>query len=165
MPHPQSEALRATMRRWASGVSVVTSAHEGRRAGMTVSAFFSVSLEPPTILVALHEGAETLAHLRRSGTFAVSLLGASQEAVSARFAGYGLPPGADRFEGARVEVRPSGVAVLTDAVAWIEAKVTALHASGTHVLVLGEVIATAAREGAEGPLVYWDRAYRRLAGS
>lgn len=163
MPHPLGEALRATMRRWASGVTVVTSAYEGRRAGMTVSAFLSVSLEPPTVLVSLHEGAETLANLRRSGFFGVSILGASQEAASARFSGWGLPPDADRFDGSRVEVLPSGVPVLADAVAWLECKVSALHNTSTHVLVLGEVIATAARAGAEGPLVYVDRGYRRLA--
>lgn len=163
MPHPLGEALRATMRRWASGVTVVTSAYEGRRAGMTVSAFLSVSLEPPTILVSLHEGAETLAHLRRSGLFGVSILGASMEAASARFSGWGLPPDADRFEGSRVDDRPSGVPVLADAAAWLECKVSALHNTGTHVLVLGEVTATAVRDAAEGPLLYFDRAYRRLA--
>lgn len=163
MPHPLGEALRATMRRWASGVTVVTAAHAGQRAGMTVSAFLSVSLEPPTVLVSLHDGAETLAHLRRSGGFGISLLGGSQEAASGRFAGFGLAPGADRFEGSRVATRPSGVPVLLDALAWLECRVTALHNTGTHVLVVGEVLATEALDASQGPLLYYDRAYRRLA--
>lgn len=156
------EALRATLRTWASGVTVVTAAHQGRRAGMTVSAFCSVSLSPPTILVSLHEGAETLAHLRRSGFFGVSILSAAQEAASVRFSGWGLPADADRFEGSPVEVRPSGVSVLSESLAWLECRVAALHGASTHVLVVGEVLATAVRPSAGPPLLYHDRAYRRL---
>lgn len=162
MPHPLADAFRGTMRRWASGVTVVTAQDGARRAGMTVSAFFSVTMEPPTVVVSLHEGAETLAHLRRSGAFAVSILGEGMDAVSGRFAGYGLAPGADRFEGVRTEAHVSGAPVLADAVAWVDCRVSALHVVGTHVLVLGEVLATGARDGAPPPLVYADRGYRRI---
>jgi flavin reductase (DIM6/NTAB) family NADH-FMN oxidoreductase RutF len=110
--HPQGEALRATMRRWASGVTVVTARDGERRAGMTVSAFLSVSLEPPTILVSLNEGSEPLRLLRGSKAFAVSILPAGAEAASARFAGYGIPPDADRFEGSATRVVETGAQVL-----------------------------------------------------
>lgn len=163
MPHPLGEALRGAMRRWASGVTVVTAAHGGRRAGMTVSAFFSVSLEPATVLVSLHEGAETLALARASKAFAVSILGEGQEASSARFAGYGIPKDADRFEGSRTAPRVTGAPVLEGAIAWVDCRVTAVHASGTHALVVGEVVAAGSAEGAAAPLVYHDRGYRRLA--
>jgi flavin reductase (DIM6/NTAB) family NADH-FMN oxidoreductase RutF len=163
MTNPLGEALRGAMRRWASGVTVVTAAHGGRRAGMTVSAFFSASLEPPAVVVSLHAGVETLALLRESGTFAVSVLAEGQDAASGRFAGYGLPPGADRFEGSPVSPRTTGAPVLDDAIAWIDCRVAALHPAGTHVLVVGEVVAAGSPGEGARPLVYYDRAYRRLA--
>lgn len=162
-PEPVGEALRAAMRRFASGVTVVTAAHGGRRAGMTVSAFLSVSLEPPTILVSLHAAAETLALARAAGAFAVSLLHADQEQVSARFAGFGFPKDADRFEGSRTGTRVTGAPVLEDALAWVDCRVRELHGVGTHVLLVGDVVAAGVAPDARAPLVYHDRGYRRLA--
>lgn len=165
MTEPLGEALRGAMRRWASGVSVVTAAHGGRRGGMTVSAFFSASLEPPIVVVSLEEGTETLALARASRAFAVSVLGEGAEGASARFAGYGLAPDADRFEGRATSSKTTGAPVLVDAIAWVDCRVRALHAVGTHVLVVGDVVAAGASPGPARPLVYCDRGYRRLEPS
>ena len=163
MPHPHAEGLRAAMRRWPSGVTVVAASHAGKRAGMTVSAFLSVSLDPPTVLVSLEEGTEPLALAREALAFAVSILREGSDLVSGRFAGFGLPKGADRFEGSPVSPRVTGAPVLDAAIAWIDCRLAATHATGTHVLVLGEVVASGVAPGDAKPLVYWDRAYRGLA--
>jgi flavin reductase (DIM6/NTAB) family NADH-FMN oxidoreductase RutF len=163
MPHPIGESLRAAMRRWASGVTVVTATAGERRAGMTVSAFVSVSLEPPVLLVSLREGSETLDLARASGAFAVSILGETNEALSGRFASP-LPAGmTDRFEGVPTVTAETGAPVLADATGWIDCRVRETHAVGTHALLLGDVVAAHASEGPARPLLYVDRGYRRLA--
>ncbi len=165
MSHPLSEALRAAMRRFATGVTVVTAKHGERRAGMTVSAFLSVSLEPPTVLVSLHEGAGTLALAKASGAFAVSILGEDAGGVSARFAAPWSADGVDPFQSVLVSERATGAPVLSEAISWVDCRVEGLVPAGTHVLVLGRVAAAGTSEGASPPLLYYDRAYRRLAAA
>ncbi len=163
MAHAVGEVLRATMRRWASGVTVVTAAHGPARAGMTVSAFLSVSLDPPLVLVSLREGTETLDLAREAKAFAVSILGERQEPVSQRFSVAPPAGGSDRFAGLSVRTATTGAPFLADAIGWADCRLRETHAAGTHVLVLGEVVAAGAAEGAARPLLYHDRAYRRLA--
>ncbi len=91
-----SESLRHFMRQWATGVTLVTCALAEERQGMTVSSFTSVSLTPPLILVSLEIGSATHALLSRVGSFAVSILEESQQAISDRFAGRD-PEIIDRF--------------------------------------------------------------------
>ena len=111
------ELLRLTMRLWTCGVTVVTCQHNGERSGMTASSFTSISLEPPLILVCLHKQARTTQLIVESKRFAVSLLGAHQENVSAQFAGYTeLPEGEDRFYQMNVFAGETGVPLLTDAI-------------------------------------------------
>ena len=82
-----AESLRHAMRQWATGVAIVTSAHNGMAHGMTVTSFTSVSLTPPQVLISLALETRTHGLVRASRIFAVSLLGAGQEAISDRFAG------------------------------------------------------------------------------
>ena len=74
------------MSRWATGVSVVTARDGSADAGLTVNAFLSVSLHPPTVLVSLTQDADTTPVIERTGPFAVNFLAADQRALSERFA-------------------------------------------------------------------------------
>ena len=78
--------FRSALSRWASGVTIVTSAAGGRIHGMTVSAFASVSLDPPLVLVCADRTSDTLAVIEASGVFAANVLSAGQQALSNRFA-------------------------------------------------------------------------------
>src|SRR5438552_17110756 len=109
------QVLRATMRQWATGVTVVTSAHNGEYAGMTVSSFTSVSLEPPTVLVCLNKQSYGHDLVSRSGVYAVSMLGVGQDALSNRFAGID-PTITDKFEGVEVTTAVTGSPLLPDAI-------------------------------------------------
>ena len=103
--------MRDTLRLWASGVAVVSTSDSSCRAGMTVSAFNSLSLDPPTILVCLQKDTRTAEVIQSSGIFAVSILGADQAYVSDRFAGrdiFGLMPRCDYFS----DDDPMGIAVV-----------------------------------------------------
>ena len=74
------------MRRWTTGVAVVTSSDEAGPRGATTNALTSLSLEPPLVLVALDRGSNTLGTVRESGRFCVNVLAAGQEELARRFA-------------------------------------------------------------------------------
>ncbi len=86
MPVPPHE-FRETLGRFASGVTIVTAAHDGERRGMTASAFVSVSLTPPLILVSVGQTASMHARLMDVDRFGVNVLSVQQKALSAHFAG------------------------------------------------------------------------------
>jgi flavin reductase (DIM6/NTAB) family NADH-FMN oxidoreductase RutF len=154
------QRLRATMRQWATGVTVVTTQAGDRRAGMTVSSFTSVALEPPTVLVCLNKS--TYAHdlVRESGVYAISMLAAGQEALSNRFAGFD-PSITDRFEGLELTAAETGSPLLPGAAAWLDCQVRSTVDTGTHTIFIAEVV-YAQVDAEAAPLVYHNRGYRIL---
>ncbi|MBI5666580.1 MAG: flavin reductase family protein [Chloroflexi bacterium] len=159
------EALRETMRQWTSGIVVVTTALGDRRAGVTVSSFTSVSLEPPLVLICLQKTILPLQLVRESGIFAASMLREGQADVSAQFAGFTpLPEGADRFYGIETFYAVTGAPVLVDALAWVDCRVHAIYDGGGSDIVVGKVLATAHRPDVL-PLAYHNRQYYSLAPS
>jgi flavin reductase (DIM6/NTAB) family NADH-FMN oxidoreductase RutF len=156
--------MRDTLRLWASGVTVVTSQHDSQRAGMTVSAFNSLSLEPPLVLVCLFKDTRLAQMVTDSRIFAISILNAEQAALSDRFAGrVPLAEGEDRFDSVTTTTAVTGSPILTDALAWLDCRVHALHDGGTHWIVVGAVQATGQHYDAHpAPLIYYNRAYRQM---
>ena len=152
-------AFRALMSRWTTGVSVVT-AHDGTEdAGLTVNAFLSVSLHPPSVLVSLTKDVDTLPVIRRSGRFAVNVLAGDQRALSDRFAS--TRPSAEKFRDLAVHRSPSGLALLDGTLGALECRVVDLHDAFDHVLVVGEVERQeGSREGP--PLVYYHSGYAEV---
>jgi flavin reductase (DIM6/NTAB) family NADH-FMN oxidoreductase RutF len=155
-----NEQFRDALRHFAAGVTIVTARDGESVHGMTVSAFTSVSAEPPLVAVVVdrrHTLTELLAAERAS--FAVSILGGEQAALSDRFA---FVKDEDRFAEGRWAIAATGAPVLEDALAWLDCRLAASYPAGSHVIYVGEVVASwATPEGGE-PLVYWDRAYRKL---
>lgn len=155
--------FRKTLRQWACGVTVVTTAKDDQRAGMTVSSFTSVALEPPLILVCLNKTTSTAQLVEEAGVFGVSFLSETQVEVSNRFAGYTqLPEGEDRFDTVAIHTGDTGVPLLSEAVAWLECRVYAIHDGGTHHIIIGEVLAAERREDVM-PLIYQNQAYRTVS--
>lgn len=156
----EPDALRIVMRRWTTGVTLVTSCHEGAIHGMTVSSFTSVSLAPPLVLVSLERVARTHQMVSDSGRFAVAMLAADQRELSDRFAGR-IADDMDRFEGVAFDTTPSGCPIPEGCLSYVDCRVVATHPAGTHTVFIGEVtVANVLREAA--PLVYFDRDYRWL---
>ncbi len=148
------------MRQWATGVTVVSAAAQGRRHGMTVSSFTSLSLEPPLVLVVLYQESRTHALVQAAGSFGVTILARSQKEISDRFAGR-TPDDADRFAGLETETLQTGAPLLKGGLAWFDCRVEQAVPTGTHTLFVGRVVAARSFEGGE-PLLYYDRAYRAL---
>jgi len=152
--------FRATLRRWASGVSILTTRDGERAFGMTISAFSSVSLDPPLVLACVEKKAHTLPAIHSSGVFAINVLASDQRDLSKRFATDGNE--AVRFEGLACRVGASGAPWLPGALAVVDCRVAAVHDAGDHVIFVGEVLATDFAEERE-PLLYYDASYRNLA--
>lgn len=151
------DAFRAVLGRFASGVTVVTArGTDGRDAGMTVSAFCSLSLAPPLVLVCIARDASLHDALVPGHPFAVNVLAAGQEALSRRFSGDDV----NRFDGIGYSRGQTGVALLDDTLAHLECRVATLHPGGDHTICVGEVVAAGVR--AERPLLYYRGGYAQL---
>ncbi|MCA9492116.1 MAG: flavin reductase family protein [Myxococcales bacterium] len=159
-PEPTVDELRSVLSRWASGVAVVTTNDGGLLYGLTVSSFTSVSLDPPLILVSLANANRLTSMIETSHGFAVSLLGADQEAASNYFARPGRLPTPDFTEIAG-EWTPSGLPVIAGSLGWLTCSLHAVLPQGDHTLVIGRVNG-AGGDPDQQPLLYWSRAYRRI---
>ena len=156
-----SQSFRTTLAQWASGVTIVTSLHDGQRVGITASSFTSVSLEPPRILISVAKRLYTHQVIEASQVFAVNILSAAQQGWGMRFAGK-MPEGQDRFEGIDVFTAETGSPLLPDVLGWLDCRVWAAYDGGDHTLFVADVVAANAVATGE-PVLYYDRQWRQLA--
>jgi flavin reductase (DIM6/NTAB) family NADH-FMN oxidoreductase RutF len=152
----EPESFRRALRRFATGVTIVTVDHDGELHGMTASSFASVSLDPPLILVCLDKTSRTRALILEKGTFAVNILAADQEGESRAFSRRGTKP-FDELSHSRGD---TGDPLLDGAIAWIECRLEEMVAAGDHDIFVGEVLACGDRDGT--PLLYYDQTYGSL---
>ena len=151
------DEFRSVMGRFASGVTVVTSVNEeGEDEGMTVSAFCSLSLDPPLVLCCVDRAASMYDSLASADGFIVNILSEKQESLARRFSG--TDP--NRFEGIGYGRGVSGIAILDDVLAYLECQRVATHLGGDHCIYVGEVEVAEAREGR--PLLYYRGGYAQL---
>jgi flavin reductase (DIM6/NTAB) family NADH-FMN oxidoreductase RutF len=153
------DTVRAALRRAISGVTVVTTEHEGRPWGLTVSAFTPVCIEPPTVLVCVSSRTVTGAAIGAGGRFAVNLLSQDQLYVAQRCARAGRPKYLDDDVVTPTEL-PARVAapVLRDSLVTFDCEVTEARPVGSHLVLFGAVrtvLAPAARQ----PLLFGDGRY------
>jgi flavin reductase (DIM6/NTAB) family NADH-FMN oxidoreductase RutF len=154
------ELFKSTLGRWASGVTIVTARHRDHVHGMTVSAFCSVSLDPPLVLVCADRSSDTHTVIRDGGVFAVSLLAEGQEELSNRFASE--KDEHRRFEGLECRSGATGCPHIPGAVGVLDCRVVEAIDAGDHIVYVGEVMDADATDRA--PLLYFGGAYRRLDG-
>ena len=152
--------LRLAMRRWATGVTIVSVEYKGIQHGMTVSSFTSVSLEPPTVLVSLERIARTHDLVMKAGSFGVTILSTEQQEISDRFAGRKTEY-ENRFLNLNTHILVSNAPFIDGGLAFFDCRVLSTLDSGTHTLFIGEVLAVQFEEG-EHPLLYYNQQYRRL---
>lgn len=136
MPIDRDE-FRQTLARWASGVSVVTAREGDRLVGMTVSAFCSVSLSPPLILICASHDSETCAVIQSTQQFAVNVLAEHQHELSQRFSNPNLE--GHRFEDLPYDFGQMQLPLLAETSAALECQVTTSHVAGDHRIFIAEV--------------------------
>jgi flavin reductase (DIM6/NTAB) family NADH-FMN oxidoreductase RutF len=152
--------FKKALQLWASGVTVVTT--QSRKfgvQGMTVTAFSSVSVSPPQVLVCINDSADTGAGIEESRCFAVNVLSSEQQDVSNQFAGGSSQQ--QRFENTAWEPGITGAPILTDSIMSLDCKVVEKMRAGTHWIIIGEVQDTIRRPG--NPLLYYCGDYRQLS--
>jgi flavin reductase len=156
---------RASFRRaagqFASGIVVVTT--RGGHA-MTVSAFTSVSLDPPLVLFCAEKIARFHDAVLAEGSWAVSILAEDDEKTATWLATRGRPLDG-QLDGVPHHPGPvTGAPVLDDALAVLECRTAAVHDGGDHSVVIGQVegVAGPFDPVPRGPLVHYCGAYSRL---
>nr|WP_295107295.1 flavin reductase family protein [uncultured Caulobacter sp.] len=147
---PEPADFRKAMGSFAAGVTVVTACHDGRLVGTTVSAFSSVSMDPPLVMVCLKRDSRTLAALNQARTFCINILAQEQGDLAYRFAKSGTD---DRFALTAVEAGVCGAPLLAGCVAAVECALHAAHDGGDHEILVGRVLRVVTDE-TKTPLVY-----------
>ena len=155
------EALRKTMRCWASGVVLVTTVLDGKWFGMTVSSFSVVTLDPPIVLVSLFKESLTFKAIRKSKVLGISILGEEHVEISKIF---GHPGNSmeKRFKNLPFEEFKTGVPLLHDALSWMDCEVLQIKEIATHYVIGAKVLETGQRLKGGKPLLYFNRDYRRM---
>lgn len=148
------------MSNFAASVTVVTSYAEGRHHGITVSAFTSVSLEPPLVLICIDHRSHSIEALRIAGGFTVNMLREGTDETALRFAS----KDPDKFAGlaaAPPEYEAAGLRLPEHSYACLECRTIESVEAGDHTIFIGHV-ENAFRCAPARPLLYWNRSFSRL---
>lgn len=146
---------RRALGQFATGVTVVTArTADGRRVGVTVNSFASVSLDPPLILWSLSRNAASFADFTSAPHFAVNVLEAHQHHLSRQFS----TPLADRFAGVDFTDHSTGIPILNGTIAQFLCRKIRQYDGGDHIILIGEVEEYKYKEGE--PLVFHSGRYR-----
>ena len=148
--------FKLAMSHFVSGVTIVTTEHEGKQYGMTVASFASLSLHPPLVLVCIEKSVKTHDAIAGAGVFGVSMLALTQQDISGRFAS----KRDDKFEGVGVHRGELNVPLIDGATCTLECRVHGQLPGGDHTIFVGEVVDAQTTEDA--PLAYYRSAYREL---
>jgi flavin reductase (DIM6/NTAB) family NADH-FMN oxidoreductase RutF len=153
------DEFRSVMGHFATGVTVVTTAHNGQVRGMTANSFTSISLDPISVLICVNREAITHRILSASGVFCVNVLAEEHEALSRSCARPDTPE-AD-LEGVPYHRGETGSPILDSALAYLDCRVAGSFEFGTHTIFIGEPMDCGTATGR--PLIYYRSAYTRLA--
>ncbi|GIW43384.1 MAG: hypothetical protein KatS3mg077_0666 [Candidatus Binatia bacterium] len=152
------QEFRRCLGNFAAGVTVVTTrGAEGAPYGLTATAFTSVSLEPPLVLVCVDKKSESYPHFLASRIFAVNFLASDQEGVSRRFA----VSGGDKFREVAWSRGATGAPILADVLGFVDCEVEQVVEGGDHTIFVGRVVAGGCDE-TKTPLIYFRGNYCRI---
>nr|WP_244304094.1 flavin reductase family protein [Streptomyces lydicus] len=171
IPHAvgvSDDEFRAALSRLAAGVVLIT-AHDpddgprGEDVGMTATAFLSVSLDPPLVMVSVRNDSRMDDLLELQPLWAVSVLSGHQRQTAGRFAMKGRISDRLLFEDIpHVRGEASGAPLIGGALATLECRTEQRVEAGDHTLVIGRVLATSVPNEDDGPLMYFRGKYRQL---
>lgn len=152
--------FRRTMGSFASGVTIVTSSYEGTLYALTLSAFVSLSSDPPLVLVCIDKQTAASAFIEQAGIFAVNVLSSDQEQLSRCFASRSQ----ERYESfchANYTSKVTGAPILEGSVAYADCRLVTTYEGGDHTIYIGQIVALGT--GDATPLLYYRGAYHTLA--
>jgi 3-hydroxy-9,10-secoandrosta-1,3,5(10)-triene-9,17-dione monooxygenase reductase component len=151
------DQFRKTCGRFPTGVAVATVMQDdGTTAGLTISSFTSVSLDPALVLFCIHRQSRVLPFLHCQGCFGINILSAGQADLSTRFA----RRDSHNLDFADWQLGQSGVPILKEVLATLECRLHSVISCGDHEIVVGEVVASSVEDGS--PLVRYSGSYCTL---
>lgn len=160
---PVDEALRAgfrnAMSRLGAAVNIVTTDGPGGRTGFAATAVCSVSDTPPSLVVCINRSSSAYRPVIENGVVCVNVTGDVHQPVCQLFGG--KTPADERFVLGLWTKMETGAPVLEDALEAFDCRIAQIHSSGSHDLLICEVIALKPRSEGRG-LVYFDRAYHAV---
>ncbi len=148
------------MRNAPQAVSVVTAAGEEGPRGITVSAFFSLSVDPPSFLISIQKRARAHAAIAR-GRFRIHLLAEDQGFVGRHFAQPGLDS-REQFPDVPATGGGGEPPSIPDCLAWADCRVISRYEEADHTLFVGAVLASRVERPESRPLVYHRAAWRTV---
>jgi flavin reductase (DIM6/NTAB) family NADH-FMN oxidoreductase RutF len=146
--------LRRAFTLYPRGVMAVAALVDGEQVGLAVSAFVSVSLDPPLILICIDRESRTWPKLSRAGSIGVSVMHENQAWLGRQLASRRV----DRFAGASFDTRDAGAMLLHGSVTQLECTVEGVTDGGDHLMVLLRVIDMSA-DPSQVPLVWHDSGF------
>lgn len=152
-----NDEFRHVLGRFASGVTVVTTNNDGQLSGLTVSAFSSVSLEPPLVLICVDKQSSANQAIQAAKAYAVNILREGQDSLSNHFAR--RTP--DKFADVDYHLGNLNLPLLEGTLGFLECAVTQTVDAGDHYIYLGQVENASADANAK-PLLYFSGGYRQL---
>jgi len=153
--------FKETIKKFATGVCVVTTRSNGEINGMTATAISSLSMDPPLLIVCIDKKNRSHELIIDSSSFAVNVLSEEQKESSNVFA----TPGKDKSEylqGLETFSKTTGSPIIKDSIAYIDCKLWAVHDGGDHSIFIGEVVDSATLSDNQ-PLLYFDGDYNAIA--
>ena len=154
-----ADDFRRVLGHFATGVTILTTCdNDARATGLTASAFSSVSLDPPLVLICVDHKSQSYPALRERGCFAVNILSVEQQAISRRCASSRL----DKFDDVPHTISDLGLPLIEGAIAHLECTTVSTHVEGDHTIFVGRVESIGVGEGE--PLLYYRGRYHRLRG-
>lgn len=156
----QSNGLREILRRYPTGVTVVTALLDGKPWGGTMNSFTSVSLDPPIVAIFVMENGRTTTAINQTGKFVVNILKYDQEKEAKQFASDSLP---DKFQGIGYTESSNGIPIIDGSLGYIECDLLETKNIADHILFLGKVSNSEVVRDEEA-LVFYRRAFRSFSG-
>jgi flavin reductase len=154
-----ADVHRAAARMFASGVTVAAARYGGRIHAIAATAFCSLSLEPPLVLLAVNQSGQLVDFARRAQHVGITILSEDQRDISEWAASRGRAPGPELPFSTRSA--RTGAPLIEGAIAWFDCEVQDARRSGDHTVIIGLVVEAWAAEGAD-PLLYYQGTYHAL---
>ena len=154
----KDQVFKKAMARFPSGVVIVTTiTANGTKHGFTASAFTSLSLDPPLILVCLANSADCFDPFVTGDKFAVNIIGHQQHELAFKFATKGV----DKFDGDEFEDGDSGLPIISNCIFSLECKTKNTYPGGDHEILIGEVQYANVNEGV--PSIWYEGKFRNMS--
>ncbi|MCY4641229.1 MAG: flavin reductase family protein [Gammaproteobacteria bacterium] len=150
------DQFKQAMAQFPSGVTIVTTVANDEQFGFTASAFSSLSLSPPLILVCLANNADCFKPFNAGEQFAVNIIDAKHEKLAMKFA----TKGCDKFSGGEFVLGSSGLPILSGTPVALECRTKYTYPGGDHIILVGQVEYLTINDGT--PTIWYAGGFQHL---